>query len=83
MDGIERILDNFGLMTGDWAITYRLIIGGLLGGLIVTTLKPSIMFTEEGTPRPWNLLSSGNENATSVPWWLAIVAGAMALGVFI
>ena len=83
MDGIEDILDNFGLMTGNWAVASRLVIGALVAGFTITTIKPALMFTAEGSPRPWSVLSSDDETATFVPWWFVMLGGAFGFGVLI
>jgi len=52
VSGLERFFDGLGLMTGDFAIQKRMIIGALIGGFLVTYIKPSIMF-EGGKAKPW------------------------------
>jgi len=83
MDGIENILDKFGLMTGDWAVASRLVVGALVAGFAVTTIKPALMFTAEGSPRPWSVLDPDDQTATSVPWWFIMLGGAFGFGVLI
>jgi hypothetical protein len=83
IDTIEGGLDSVGLMTaGPYTILYRMILGGLLFGFIMTTIKPRCSFTEVGEARPWSVLCP-SEEATSFPWWLSVIAGAIFLGVFI
>lgn len=84
VSSFERFFDGLGLMTGDGAITKRLVVGALAGAFLITYFKPSIAF-EAGKTRPWVLFATGREEAepTLVPWWVAPVAGAFVGGVMI
>ena len=80
----ERFFDGMGIMTGEFAVGKRLIIGSLFGGFLISFVKPDIMF-EHGQPRPWKLLP-GNTNgadATWIPWWSVPILFAILFGVFI
>jgi hypothetical protein len=84
VDGFERFFDGLGLMTGEGAITKRMVIGSLAGAFIISYFKPSSSF-EAGRPRPWILLSNGKDELepTYFPWYWAPVAGAIVGGVLI
>jgi len=77
----EKIFDSFGLMTGDSAPIKRALFGAVLGGVLVTWVKPQLMFTENGAAKPWSLFSS--DNSTPVPWYLVSVLFAFVCGVLI
>jgi hypothetical protein len=68
IDYSESFFDKFGLMTSDNAILKRAIVGLLIGGFFITYFKPSGMFKQDGTYRPWSLLEN-SEEATMIPWW--------------
>lgn len=76
---IEEVFNSLGMMTGGGAIFKRIIIGGIIGGILVTWIKPDIMFTE-GVARPWAMLEPGNADATQTPWYTAVVAGGFVTG---
>lgn len=78
---VENFLDKFGLMTGPYAIPGRMVLGALLGGLIITWLRPSSMFIN-GVARPWSGYSN-SEEATLITWWMVPMAFAFVLGVLI
>lgn len=85
IDTLERFFDGMGLMTGEGAIIKRILFGAVLGGFLVTYLKPSIMF-ENGVQRPFALLtgpSEGGITPTYTPWWTAAVLGAFVAGFLI
>lgn len=82
VDTVENVITPLGLMTGDYACGKRFIVGGIIGGFIVTWLKPEAMFTKEQTPRPWNVLSESSI-ATSTPWLIGPVIGGIIMGMFI
>jgi len=86
VDGVERFFDGMGLMTGEYAVPKRMVVGGLIGAFLVTYFKPSVMF-EAGRPRPWSIMSDANTMdspaPTSIPWWVAPAAGAFIGGVLI
>jgi len=74
-----------GLMTGEYAVPKRMIVGALAGAFIVTYFKPSMMF-EGGEPRPWSVTTKTGDTGvepTSIPWWAVPVAGAFIGGVLI
>lgn len=84
IDATERALDGIGLMTGEAAIPKRFLFGALIGGFLVTYIKPSSMF-EAGRPRPWSLMVSKDEaaDATPVPWYFVPVGTGLALSMLI
>lgn len=87
MESIEKFFDGLGLMTGEYAVQKRMVFGAVIGGFIVTYIKPDLMF-QNGTPRQWaftknmGAVDDGTE-PTLVPWWVVPVAGAIGAGVFI
>jgi hypothetical protein len=84
IDGAERFMDGMGLMTGEYAIMKRALFGALLGGFVVSYLKPNIMF-ESGQPRPWSLTAGTDAagDATPFPWWMGPLIGGVITGVLI
>lgn len=84
-DLVEKTLLPWGLMNGEFCIAKRMILGAGLGGMLVTWLKPTIMFTPNGEARPWSALdnSAGGPPPTSLPWWFGPIIGAFLLGVLI
>lgn len=83
IDSVEGLFDSLGLMTGEYAIPKRALMGTLAGGLLVTYIQPALMFDENGNPRPWILFGDDSGEATYIPWWFASIAGAFAFGVLI
>lgn len=83
---IENILDNVGLMRGDYAVEKRAMLGALVGGFVVTYLQPASMF-QNGVARPWKVLNSGGGKShvqpTSTPWYIVPITGAFIMGVLI
>lgn len=84
ISGVERAFDGLGLMTGEYAIPKRMVVGALAGAFVVTYFKPGAMF-EGGKPRPWVLFATKeNElSGTATPWWIVPLAGAFIGGVLI
>jgi hypothetical protein len=84
IDGAERFFDGMGLMTGDYAVPKRAVIGLLVGGFLVTYFKPALMF-EGGQPRQWSLLQTQGDASTptAVPWWSLPLAGAVIAAVLV
>lgn len=83
VDGVENVLSPFGLMTGEYAVAKRIVVGALLGGLLITWIKPDLMFSPNGKPKPWKLLDPQAEDATQVPWYFVPFLFSIILGVFI
>ena len=81
IDRFESALDGIGLMRGPMAIPKRLVFGAILGGLVVTYIKPNFMFVD-GQPREWSVTSE-DDDATLFPWWSLPIVGALLFGVFI
>lgn len=70
LDRAENILDGFGLMTGDYAPAKRFLVGSLLGGVLITWLKPSYAINP----------STGYPNIYGIA---TALAGGVLLGVLI
>lgn len=68
IEKFERFFDGMGLMTDEYAIPKRAILGALFGGVLITYIKPTLMF-HHGQARSWKLLNSNDESATMIPWW--------------
>ncbi len=86
VDTIEQTLRPLGLMSGENAIPKRMAFGGVLGGMVVSWLKPAAMFSADGRPRPWKWLDNTASNGiepTNTPWFLGPVVGAFFFGVLI
>jgi hypothetical protein len=61
----------------------RRFLAGTLGtGAFIFYLKPSSMFYDDGTARPWKLTAS-DEGATFVPWWLMSAGIGIVLATFV
>lgn len=73
-DGIEKIYDSIGLMSGDSAPAKRFLFGNLVGSGIVMMIKPSFAYTKNGTARPWALTNPQAQTKTALPWWMPGVA---------
>lgn len=76
-DNAQRFFSAVGLRTP----TLRFIGGFTAVALLLNFAKPSMMFTEIGTARPWTLSVADDSKlqATMFPWWLA----AMSVGAFV
>jgi len=83
IDGFESFFDGLGLMTGEFAVPKRALIGALAGGFLVTYFKPASMF-ENGNPKYWSMIASEKDGPTTmIPWYAAPVAGAFIAAVLI
>lgn len=84
---VEQTLTPLGLMSGDNAIPKRMFAGALLGGAVITWIKPRWAFTDDGRPKPWSFLEHPGQTCgtepTSTPWILGPVIGAFVMGVLI
>jgi hypothetical protein len=82
--GMEKNLDKVGLMTGDNAIKKRFIFGAVLGGILVTYIKPSCMF-DNGVPREWKLFHKEGDGITPTwfPWWTVPLFFSMFFGMLV
>ena len=81
-DRAEKILDGFGLMTGEYADVQRMVFGYLLAAGIITYWKPNFAYVG-GKARPWKLLDPTDKDATYFPWYVAALGGSFLLGVMI
>jgi hypothetical protein len=79
---IEGVYDSLGLMEGSTAPAKRMIFTGGLASGVVYAIKPSSAFDSRGA-RPWILTSPGDPRATTSPWWIWAVAGAIFGGFFV
>jgi hypothetical protein len=60
-----------------------MVTGAILGALVVSYIKPDLMY-ENGVPRPWIVFGkSGTRTPTYIPWYSASLTGALILGVLI
>ena len=85
VDKTETVLDSLGMMSGEFAIPKRMAFGAILFGVVVSYLKPDLMYTR-GVPRPWKVFDKEDKGAvpaTWIPWWSASVLGAFLFGVLI
>lgn len=85
----EQLFDAIpGGMRGPQAPLVRMAVGGALGYAAVMASAPinSIMFYEDGTPKPWSLsqegVNAGPSNSTVAPYWsvpliLGVAAGTL------
>lgn len=78
---IEDVLDQFGLMRGQYATVSRAAVGALAGAFIVQRLQPPSMYIN-GVARSWSLVSATPE-ATPLPWFAVPAFGAFVMGVLI
>jgi hypothetical protein len=77
-DTIELPFYYLGLNT----VPKRFFAGvGMTGALLFVT-RPSALFYEDGTPRPWSLTSE-EKGSTVIPWWIYSVAVGGILATFI
>lgn len=87
VDTVEKTLTPLGMMTGDYAVPKRMALGGVIGGMVVSWLKPPQMFAPNGRPRPWSAFQSVADanglEPTGTPWFIGPILGALLLGVFI
>lgn len=79
---VEDALDAVGLMQGAAAPLKRTAVGLALGAGVVFGLKPSLFFNQDGSLRPWSMMSD-DPSATPVPWWVGVAFPAVVLGVLI
>jgi len=81
---LEKNLDKVGLMTGDNAVKKRFVFGAVLGGILVTYIKPSLMF-ENGVPREWKIFHKEGDGITPTwtPWWMVPLLFSMFFGLFV
>jgi hypothetical protein len=68
--------------TGLNTATKRFLAGSLLTGSILYFGKPTSLFYEDGSPRPWSVTTK-EEGGVFIPWWFIAVAIGGAMGVFI
>jgi len=81
---VEAPLASIGLMSGENAIQRRFIFGAVLGGLLVTYIKPECMF-ENGVARPFKAWTPTDDGIrpTWLPWWSVPVVFSIYFSMFI
>jgi hypothetical protein len=80
----EKFYASLGMMDGGSASLKRLLFGAVIGGILVTYVKPSFMFNPDGTAKTWVFFSEGEEDdSTVVPWWIVPTFTGIYSGVFI
>lgn len=85
---VENVLDSMGMMRGDLAPAKRALFGAGVGYLVVETFRPSIMYYDDGTARPWSFSTAGStadnhtgqQHSTPIPWWTGPAVGAFVFG---
>jgi len=87
VDTIEATLRPLGMMDGENAIPKRMFAGALLGGAVITWIKPRWAFTDDGRPKPWKVLEMPGQTCgtepTNTPWMIGPLLGAFVMGVLI
>ncbi len=82
---VEGVMDSMGMMRGDMAYPKRALFGAAVGYAAVETFRPSIMYYDDGTARPWSFSTFGQtmdnntkqQHSTYVPWWFGPLGGAI------
>jgi len=82
---VENVMDSMGMMRGDMAYPKRALFGAAVGYAAVETFRPSIMYYDDGTARPWSFSAMGatidnqskQQHSTWLPWWSGPLAGAV------
>jgi hypothetical protein len=78
---LERV---FSAVPGGSSPVIRALYGTALGGALVWTVRPAVMFTEEGALRPWAVTADASDkSATYFPWWMGIALPAIVMGILI
>ncbi|MBU0706664.1 hypothetical protein KJ807_05630 [Patescibacteria group bacterium] len=60
--------------------------GAITAGVItlaVSTIKPSFMYDDEGSPLPWSITAGKEEESALIPWWMPGVFGFVVGGLLI
>jgi hypothetical protein len=83
VSGFERFFDGLGMMKGNNARSKRFVFGALVGGILVTWLKPASMFSKDGSAKTWAFLADPEEESAMVPWWLVPTISGIFSGIFI
>ena len=78
LDTIELPFYYLGLNT----VPKRFMAGAAGTGALLFATKPSSLFYDDGTARPW-VLGSKEEGAVVIPWWLISVGVGTILATFI
>lgn len=89
---VEGVMDSMGMMSGGpEAYLKRAAFGAALGTGVVFAIRPSSMFYDDGTPRPFSFSQTGanydgsgtGQHSTSIPWWSVPLGTAAFFSVFI
>lgn len=77
----ERFLESLGLFGSPWSPTIRGLVAFSGTALVISLIRPSACYTDDGKARPWRKLHNVEHLSTDVPWWLVplTVGGAAAL----
>jgi hypothetical protein len=78
LDIVELPFYYLGLNT----VPKRFLAGAVGTGALLFTIKPSSLFYGDGTARPW-MLSSSEEGAVVVPWWVISLGIGTIMATFI
>lgn len=77
MNAPEQFFDAIGLMRGEYAPVGRAAVSFALVSALVWAVRPSLMFTSDGSPKPYGA------KGTSFPWYVLPTVAAVVGGVFI
>lgn len=77
MNAPEHFFDAIGLMRGEYAPVGRAAVSFGLVSALVWAVRPSLMFTSDGSPKPYGA------KGTSFPWYVLPTVAAVIGGVFI
>jgi hypothetical protein len=78
LDTLELPFYYLGLNT----IPKRFVAGAAATGMVLFLSKPSSLYFDDGTPRPWMFLSN-DDGAVVIPWWAISIAVGTILATFI
>ena len=78
LDWVELPFYYLGLNT----VWKRSLAGAIGTGMLLFYLKPEMLFDSNGDPRAWKLTSS-EQDAILVPWWVYCMIVGGVLGTFI
>ena len=85
IENAEDVFFRLGLMDPEFPVQSMIkrgILGFAIGGGFMTWLKPGFAFNQDGTPKPWSLMSDA-EDAVLIPFWGYGVILAFIFGVLI
>lgn len=79
---MESLQDRFEFLGLDTPVK-RGVVGGSLGYILVTAARPGFSYNEDGSARPWAILSPEAEDATAIPWFFFPAVGAAGMALFV